>query len=96
MAKTKKQLIEKIKAIIKDYGSFTCADVEAISSPVIGSLGRNTFQLAETFYEHKVDAVMYVHDHETESEYIAYEDLKLDVLEEIYALALRWEEQNAE
>lgn len=96
MAKTKKELIKKIKAIIKDYGSFTCADVEANSSPVIGSLGKNTFQLAESFYEHKVDAVMYVHDRETESEYIAYEDLKLDVLEEIYTLALTWEEQNAE
>jgi len=96
MAKTKKELIEKIKAVIDDYGIFTCADVYADSSPILGTLGRNTCQLAETFLQHKVEAVTYVNEQDTDSDYIAYEDLKLDVLKEIYELALKWEEENAE
>lgn len=94
MAKTKKSVISKIKAIIEDFGSFSCADVEATSSPVIASLGKDTHQLAEHFYKDKVEAVIYVHDNDTSTDYIPYEKLDLDTLEEIHALALEWLDRN--
>ena len=94
MKKTKKELIGYINAIIEDFGSFSCADVEATSSPVINTLGRDTCLLAENFYKDKVEAVIYVHDNETSTDYIRYEDLDLGTLEEIHTLALVWVELN--
>lgn len=90
---TKKTIINKIKKIITDFGTFTTADVQAESSPCTGSLGRNTVQLAESFYHDKIEAVTYVHDNEESSDYINYEDLKKDVLEEILYLAEQYEAQ---
>jgi len=83
----KANIIKKIKTIIEDYGGFTTADVEATSSPVIKTLGKDTCMLAERFYLHKVEAVIYVHENETGSDFIKYEDLKADVLNEILELA---------
>jgi hypothetical protein len=83
----KRTIIKRIKEYVsKNDGEITTADCEADSSPVIASLGKNTFQLAETFGFHKVTAVTYVHDTETDEDYIPYEDLKKDVLEEILRL----------
>ena len=84
---TKKKLISEIKAIISEYGGFSTADVEANSSPVIATLGKDTCQLAEYFGTDKVTAVTYVHESETAEDYILYEDLKNDVLTEILELA---------
>ena len=93
---TKKEIIKKIQAIIKEHGSFTTADVEATSSPVISSVGRNTFQLAEGFDLHKVEAIVYVHDTEESTDFIKYEDLKADVLKEILELAKDHKKMNEE
>ena len=90
----KRTIIKKIKAIITEWGGFTCADVEATSSPVIKTLGKDTCQLAERFEKDKVKAVIYVHDSETGEDYIAYEDLDKDVLEEILFLAEQWDTDN--
>jgi hypothetical protein len=84
------ELINKIEKIILTHGAFTTADVEANSSPVIQSLG-STHLLAEQFWQHKVTAVLYVNDMETNEEYIFYEDLSEDVLEEILFLCEQWE-----
>lgn len=93
---TKKDIIKKIKAIIADYGAFTTADVEAMSSPVIKTLGKDTCQLAERFDLHKVEAVIYVHESETGSDYISYEDLDKNTLTEILSLAKDWKDLNEE
>lgn len=93
---TKINIIKKIKAIIIDYGAFTTADVEANSSPVIKSLGKDTHQLAERFDFHKVEAVIYVHESETGSDFILYEDLSKDTLTEILSLAKDWKNLNEE
>ena len=90
----KRTIIKKIKAIITEWGGFSCADVEATSSPVIKTLGKDTCQLAERFEKDKVEAVIYVHDSETGEDYIAYEDLDKDVLEEILFLAEQWDTDN--
>jgi hypothetical protein len=86
----KKEIINHIQKIIVEFGEFTTADVEANGSPVIQSLG-NTHLLAEQFGEHKVTAVLYVNDTETDEDYISYEDLSEDVLQEILLLAEIWE-----
>jgi hypothetical protein len=88
---TKKSLIKKIQVIIKEFGSFTTADVSAESSPCIGSLG-GTNQLAEEFYHDKTKVICYDrNDNEVDEDNISYHDLKLDILEEIYILAQNWE-----
>lgn len=87
----KRTIIKRIKAIISEWGGFTCADVEATSSPVIKTLGKDTCQLAERFEKDKVEAVIYVHESETDEDYISYEDLEKDVLDEILILAEQWE-----
>lgn len=83
----KRTIIKKIKAIIKEHGDFTTADVNAESSPcVLSRKGRN--ELCESFTYDKVEVVTYdSNDEEIDSEQVLYEDLKKDVLEEILALA---------
>ena len=91
MAKQKRTLIKEIKAIIEEWGGFSTADVEANSSPVIATLGKDTCQLAEMFDLHKVTVITYVHENETDTDYVKYEDLDKDVLEEILNLAQDWD-----
>lgn len=87
----KRTVIKNINKIIVKFGSFTTADVEADSSPCIASLGKDTHQLLEEFGEHKVTALTYVHETVVDEDYIKYEDLDKDVLEEILLLAEMWE-----
>ena len=89
----KQKVIDRIQTIIKKWGGFTVAEVDAGSSPVITSLG-NTHLLAERFEEHKVTAVLYVNDDESDEDYINYNDLSYDVLREIEHLADIWDVQN--
>lgn len=88
--KNKATLIAKIKEIVSNYGGFTTSEVEANSSPCIKTLGEHTCQLAERFYNHKIEAITYIHENETESEFIPYEDLTTSVLKEILALANKY------
>lgn len=84
---TKKVIIKKIKAIIREHGSFTTADVQADSSPSVGAL-KGINQLCETFYFDNAEVVTYDrNDDEIDSERMNYEDMKKDVLEEILFLA---------
>lgn len=94
---TKAKLISEIKTIIKDYGSFTTADVLADSSPCVNSM-KGATQLAESFYADKVEAVTYEtrHDNEVGTEFIKYEELDKSTLEQILKLAQDWKEQNEE
>lgn len=91
MAQQKRTIIKEIKKIIQDWGGFSTADVEANSSPVIATLGKDTHQLAERFDLHKVTVITYVHENETDTDYVKYEDLDKDVLEEILNLAQDWD-----
>ena len=83
--------IENIKRIIATWGSFTVADVEADSSPLVGSMGKDSHQLAERFYLDGVDAVIYVHETEVDEDYIYYENLDDNVISEINTLAENYE-----
>lgn len=87
----KERVIQRIKKIIEEFGSFTTADVEPEGSPVITTAGKNVCVLAEGFNTNTVKAVTYVHETETDSEEISYEDLAEDVLCEIELLAENYE-----
>ena len=93
MAK-KDTLIKKIKAIIEDYGAFNTGDVEATSSPVYTTMGKNSCALIEGFGNKNVGITMYIHETETGSDSAVYEDLAVDTLEEILELAEQWKEKN--
>lgn len=88
----KRTIIKKIKEIIREWGSFTIADVQASSSPCIASM-KGATQLAESFNYEGVEAVTYElkHDEEIDSTKILYKDLDKDVLEEILYLAQDWD-----
>jgi hypothetical protein len=87
----KRTIIKQIKAIIKEHGDFTTAEINAESSPCVSSKpGRN--ELVESFNYDKVEVVTYDrNDEEIDSENVHYEDLSKDVLEEILILAQNWE-----
>ena len=87
----KKQIIEKIKEIIEQHDIFTVADIQASSSPIISSFGKDSFVLAECFNRVSVEAISYVHEMEVSREDIAYEDLPKDTLEQILELAKEFE-----
>jgi hypothetical protein len=86
----KRTIIKRIKSIISEYGSFSVAEVEGESSPLINSMGKDSYVLAERF-DSSVTGVTYVHETETDENKYEYEDLSKDTLEEILYLAELYE-----
>jgi hypothetical protein len=78
--------LQNIKRIINTFGSFSVADLEGDSSPIVNSIG-DTVVLAERFYANGVDVITYVNDTETDEDYVAYTELSEDVIGEINMLA---------
>ena len=83
----KEVVIDKIKSIINIYGGFSTADLECESSPVLSSLSKDAFVLAERFNEDSVEAISYIHEMEVAEDNIDYEHLHLSTLKEILLLA---------
>jgi len=86
----KRTIIKNIKRIIDNYGSFSVAEVEGESSPIITTIGKDSYVLAERF-DSSVTGVTYVHETETDENEYEYEDLSKDTLEEILYLAELYE-----
>ena len=86
--------IEYIKKVVREFGDFTIGSLEAESSPLVNSMGKDNIQLAEGFFESGIEAVTYVHETEVSEDFIAYEDLDKDVIDEIVLLAKHWEDLN--
>jgi hypothetical protein len=91
MAKQKKTIISNIKRLVEKHGErgmtewdteLTTAQMQANSSPVVSNT-KSAMSLCERFGLHKVTVVHYVKDEEVGEDYVKYEDLKKDVLEEI-------------
>lgn len=83
---------KKIQAIIKEFGDFTTADIEAscdVSIPVIG----NHIHLASRFYYDKADVEVYEDGGENEiDEYdLNYWDMDIDTLTEVLEYANQYE-----
>jgi len=88
----KEAVIRKIQAIIKEFGDFTTADIEAscdVSIPVIG----NHIHLASRFYYSKADVEVYEDGGENEiDEYdLNYWDMDIDTLTEVLEYANQYE-----
>lgn len=83
--------LQNIKRIVNTFGSFTIADLEGDSSPLINSMGKDNVQLAERFYDKGVDAITYVHETEVSDDFIEYENLDDVVIDEINTLAENYE-----
>ena len=84
---TKEKIIKKIKDIITNYGSFSPYEVSQ-DNPVIKTIGKDHNQVAEKFNLHTVDAISYVNELEVDENEIYYEDLTLELLEEILNIAV--------
>ena len=54
-------------------------------------MGKDNIQLAERFYDKGVDAITYVHETEVSDDFIEYENLDDDVIDEINNLAENYE-----
>lgn len=95
----KQTIISEINEIIREYGSFTIADVEAESSPFLDTKGKLS-HLAEEFMEGS--CVVYVYDPtshssdeiDTYDEF--YEEFSEEQLEYILELAQKWVEESEE
>jgi hypothetical protein len=85
----KEELIEEIKTIIRNYGSFSTGEVLADCSPCIKSIG-NTVILAEKFSLDTVTAVTNVDEIEADENEVPYESLEIDTLESILDLAKKY------
>jgi len=82
-SETKEEIIRKIRELIAKHGMLTTADLEMEGSPVYNSLGKDHYTLIETFRQLGVEVVTYVHEQETDTDEIPYEDLSVDLLKEI-------------
>ena len=93
----KQTIISEINEIIREYGSFTVADVEAESSPYLDAKGKLS-HLAEEFMDGS--CVVYVYDptshssDEIDSYDEFYEEFSEEQLEYILELAQKWAEEN--
>jgi hypothetical protein len=83
--------IRKIQSIIEEWGMFTTAEVQAESSPVYKSIGKNNFCLVERIERHGVGITQYVHDQEVDDFDLDYSELEEDLIDEILELAENYE-----
>jgi len=90
----KKKIIEKIKTIIDDYGSFGIGEVQADCSPCVNSLGE-VVGLAEYFSD-DVTIEIYHDEVNLDSYTMKYEELKKDVLEQILEYAKQYKADQEE
>jgi hypothetical protein len=90
----KRTIIKNIKRIIDDFGSFDLSEINADSSPCVGTLG-NFVGLAESFNKDEVNVSVYEPESASSDpmdEYtIEYEKLDKDVLSEILIYCEEWE-----
>jgi hypothetical protein len=91
MNEEKQHVIDQINRFIELNGSFTTADVEASSSPLIGSANKDQCILAERFYKGYCFGMEYVHGHDIGGFDYDYEELELDTLYDILVLAEQWD-----
>ena len=82
----KQEVIEKIQAVLVNWGEFGIYEVENHGTPIVNSIGK-TQQVVEAINNQTVTVTTYVNDIETDEEEIFYSDLSLELLEEILIIA---------
>ena len=91
--RTKLKLINDIKKIIAEHGSFNMRDVQNEESPIISIIGR-TNEVADSFDVSGVSTTIYVDETETDNDYHFYEDLSSEVLESILEVCESYKTDN--
>lgn len=84
---TREEKISEINDIISEWGSTTSTDLKLVKSPCIKSLGNNhtnVSQLIESFYVDGVNVVTYHNDVEMDVDFLEYEELSDNILDEVY------------
>ncbi len=91
----KEEIIEKIKNIIQEFGSFGTGEVQADCSPCVASMG-SLVSLAEEFNLETVFVEVYDGEENNcnsiESYTLTYEQLEEDTLNDILKLAEQYKE----
>lgn len=87
----KESLIKKIKTLIEEWGSFNISEVEHEGSPVVKRMGKDSSQCIDSFDKNGVGTTIYVHEIETETEDIDYEDLSVEILEDVLRIVELYE-----
>jgi hypothetical protein len=88
----KEAIIRKIQAIVKEFGSFTTADIEASCDVSISSIG-NHIHLASFFKYDSADVDVYNDGNENEIDQynLSYWDMDIDTLTEVLEYANQYE-----
>jgi hypothetical protein len=89
--------IAHIKRVINDWGSTSSSELELESSPCVFSCGsgkNSTTVLAERFSLDGVTAVTYNDGIQISENFIPYEKLDKEVINEIYTVILNYEKSN--
>lgn len=85
----KDKIINEIKSLIKEYGSFSIADIEDQSTPLVSTC-TGVIELAELFNYNNVDTSVYNNDVEIHNGVVEYEYLSTDTLCDILDLCNVW------
>ena len=88
----KKEVIEQIKEIISEYGSFSTGEVQASYSPSVPNQKGNLVHLVEYFNQDDVEVEVYDDEIEVDSYTLTYEELDQENLEYILELAQAYKE----
>lgn len=91
---SKIEQIKKIRSIIDEWGSVNTCELGLDSSPCIKSIGNgknNVSQLVERFYRDGVEAITYHDEIELGIEFILYQDLDENIVDEIYNIMLEYD-----
>lgn len=88
----KNKLIDDIQKIVKEFGSFSTADINAdcdVSIPTIG----NHIHLANIFNYDDAEVEVYEDggENEIDSYSLSYRDMEIEQLQEVFEFAQQWE-----
>jgi hypothetical protein len=79
----RQEKIDYIKRVIREWGVVSTAELELECSPMYHSFGKDHVMLIERFYNDWVEVVEYVHETDTDSHNVNYEELSDDLIDDI-------------
>jgi hypothetical protein len=88
---TKRTIIKKIRTIIKEFGSFNISEVEHEENILLRAIKKDHTLLIEGFEYNGVKVTEYVHETETDTFNIYFEDVKVSILEEVLRICENYE-----
>jgi hypothetical protein len=89
--KNKEKSIRSIKNIIKEWGTFTVAELEGHSSPIVSQVNENHEVLMESFDINGVHTTEYVHGLATSDGFYSYDELTEEQLNDVLYLAAEYD-----